>query len=264
MTNTLFIRFDDAVVCVETNVAPIYRFVRAAYANMLSAPSLNADANLAIAADGKKFEMRYQTTSSFELDSADQLIPLLKEKIIEIFMCLRPQLLWLHAGAAEKNGEAVMIAGPSGSGKSTLVTHLSGQGWRLLSDDVSPVRTDALQIIPFPQTPSRRIFPGKVVERSELGAVNRETVTLTEAQVADAPCRIAAVVFPQFDAESGSRMSPMSPGEGALELLKYVRNFGDHLGGAVEHAATLARNVRMFRLCYGSGEGAMADILNVL
>jgi hypothetical protein len=157
-----------------------------------------------------------------------------------------------------------MVVGASGSGKSTIVTHLCDGGWRFISDDVAPIQMPAMKVIPFIQAPSRRIFPGTVIDSSELGSVDREEVAWLDRQLAEAPCPIGAVVFPEFDLSSAAGLSRMSPGDGALGLLKYVRNFGDHLQHAVEQAALLARQVPMFRLCYNSGETAAAEIIDLL
>ncbi|HUG85310.1 MAG TPA: hypothetical protein VMM13_12135 [Euzebya sp.] len=54
----------------------------------------------------------------------------------------------LHAGAVERDGRAVVIAGQSGSGKSTLVTKLLGEGWRYLTDEGAQLTSD-LTVLPY-------------------------------------------------------------------------------------------------------------------
>jgi hypothetical protein len=58
-------------------------------------------------------------------------------------LCYQRGWLVLHAAAAVRDDEAVLIAGDSATGKSTVVATLLARGWRLLSDDLTPVHLDA-------------------------------------------------------------------------------------------------------------------------
>lgn len=61
-------------------------------------------------------------------------------------------LLAMHASAVQRDGRAFLFVGNSGWGKSTLASYLAQQGYTLLSDDVSAIRTDAAPpcILPGP------------------------------------------------------------------------------------------------------------------
>ncbi len=60
--------------------------------------------------------------------------------------------LLLHAGALERRGQGVLIAGGSGAGKSTLVLELVRRGFKLLSDDVAAIRMSDGVVEPFPRS----------------------------------------------------------------------------------------------------------------
>ncbi|MCB0978846.1 MAG: hypothetical protein KDB02_15435 [Acidimicrobiales bacterium] len=61
-----------------------------------------------------------------------------------------PHELLLHASAAERDGQAVLMPAPSGSGKSTLVSGLVAAGFGYLTDDVAVMSDDNLQPYPKP------------------------------------------------------------------------------------------------------------------
>ncbi len=54
-------------------------------------------------------------------------------------LCHQRDLLPMHAATLEVDGLAVLLAGPSGVGKSTLATAFWRRGFRLLSDDLTPL-----------------------------------------------------------------------------------------------------------------------------
>ncbi len=64
---------------------------------------------------------------------------------------IRSHLL-LHAGALERRGRGVLLAGGSGAGKSTLAVELVRRGFRLLSDDVAAIRLRDGVVEPFPRS----------------------------------------------------------------------------------------------------------------
>ena len=52
-------------------------------------------------------------------------------------------ILPLHASCLYADGDALMILGASGAGKSTTSSVLLNRGWRLMSDDITPVTTQS-------------------------------------------------------------------------------------------------------------------------
>lgn len=64
------------------------------------------------------------------------------------YLCHQRGVLPLHAATVEVDGEAISFAGYSGAGKSTLADAFARRGYRILSDDVSPVDTARGVILP--------------------------------------------------------------------------------------------------------------------
>jgi hypothetical protein len=59
--------------------------------------------------------------------------------------------LAFHAGAVERRGRAVLLAGFSGGGKSTLTAAFTQRGWGYLSDEVALVDPASLSVHPYPK-----------------------------------------------------------------------------------------------------------------
>jgi hypothetical protein len=60
-----------------------------------------------------------------------------------------PAALHLHAAAASRDGDAIVVVGESGSGKTTLVANLSASGWSYITDEMVRLTADASMITGF-------------------------------------------------------------------------------------------------------------------
>ncbi|MDQ3244427.1 MAG: hypothetical protein M3Q09_11910, partial [Gemmatimonadota bacterium] len=162
-----------------------------------------------------------------------------------------------------RDGGALLLSGTSGQGKSTLTTYLCQHGWRYMSDDVAPLRMDVNVVLPFPQSPVRRLHPGREVSRDELGTLERETVAVTSVQICHEPTEIRGIVFIAYAKGRKAELVRLEQGSGAMELLRNATNFFDHKASAVAKAAELGRRIPMYSLDYGI-PGPAAELLNGL
>jgi hypothetical protein len=176
----------------------------------------------------------------------------LRQQVQQRFLQARSDLIWLHAGAVERDGKCVVIAGPMACGKSSLVTLLCERGWRMLSDDVAPLRTDTLEIVPYPELPVRRIYPGRHLSREQLGSLDREIVHLSDAAICRESTKIGGVVFPSFREREPAQLVRLPSGEVTVNLLWSCMNFVQHKAVAVATAIRIATTVAGNRLLYGS------------
>lgn len=64
----------------------------------------------------------------------------------------------LHTGAVQFADAVTVFLGESGQGKSTLAGYLSASpGWRLVADDILPIKMDAEQVWAFPHFPQLKL-----------------------------------------------------------------------------------------------------------
>ncbi|MDQ3080839.1 MAG: hypothetical protein M3R07_01335, partial [Gemmatimonadota bacterium] len=240
--------FDGSQLTVRTDAAEVRAYLLEAFAHMLVPEVTRNIGELHILRSGAGYAMAGDQTLDFSGVSASDLLPLLKDEVRLRFMRSRPDLLWLHAGAVERGGSALLISGPSGHGKSTITTLLCERGWRLLSDDIAPVRMDADEVIPFPQSPLRRVHPGREIRPDAVNTLTKQSVAIGESMVRRSAAPIKALVFVAYGSAEGLVTIPR--GSAAMEILKNSTNFIDHKGAAVGRAAEIARRVPAYRLSY--------------
>jgi hypothetical protein len=255
----VFIEFDGRQLAITSDDPEAIDYFRRSYTQMLVPGATNSMGTLSVmrTTDG------YYVEGAQEMDhkgSLESLFDWLRRDVFLSFVRSRPDLLWLHAGAVEKNEGAIIISGTSGRGKSTLVTRLIERGWKLLSDESAPIRLDVNEVIPFPQTPRRRIFPGRALSQEELGTFKFEEISIPSGVIRRTPVAIRAMVFPQFEMEATPQLERLTPGEAALEMIRNSTNFVDHKAAAVERVAGIATEIPCYRLVYGNG----VDAANVL
>ncbi|HYN80875.1 MAG TPA: hypothetical protein VES88_05185 [Gemmatimonadaceae bacterium] len=251
----LCIEFDGRQLTVGTDVPEIREFLTHEYSAMLVPEEKSSMGRLDVLRSGNGYAVR----GSREVGHAPSLRYLfesMKAEILFHFISTRQDLMWVHAGGVERAGKAVLFAGPSGNGKSTLVTLLCERDWRFLSDDIAPIRMNADVVLPFPQTPRRRIHPRREVPPNAIGIIEREAVMIDPEHVQRGPAAIGAIVFPAYSAGAAAELSRVTPGDAAFKLIRDCTNFADHKGAAVSRAAGIARTVPVYALTYSSGPGA--------
>lgn len=259
----LFIEFDQRQLTFRTNVVEAREYVAATFRHMLVAGVSESAGQLAFLETENGYAVISAEVTEFAGVRLEELMPLVKDEVRLQFMRSRPDLLWMHAAAVERAGGALLLSGISGQGKSTLSTYLCEHGWRFLSDDVSPVRMDADQVIPFPQVPVRRLHPGREVSREELGTLDRQAVEVATEALCTGEPEIRGIVFIAYAAGAKASLRKLERGSAALEILRNSTNFFDHKGEAVGRAAGLANRMPMYALAYSLPWSA-ADLLNAL
>ncbi|WP_150275918.1 aldolase [Paenibacillus tepidiphilus] len=73
-------------------------------------------------------------------------------------LLMQRQILPLHGSALVLGGEAYALVGRSGAGKSTLASYLMDQGYRMLSDDVIPVKVEDGYPLAIPGYPQQKLW----------------------------------------------------------------------------------------------------------
>jgi hypothetical protein len=132
--------------------------------------------------------------------------------------------VFVHAGAVEVDGGALVLPGASFAGKSTLVHALVRHGARYMSDEYA-VLDEAGCVVPYPRPISVRVAGGltEEVDASAVGAV---------ADMRPVPLRLVAVT--EFAPGASWDPDELSPGQGALRLFEdaptAIARPGDALG----------------------------------
>jgi len=259
----LFIDFDGQQIEVLTDIPAAYDLFKRSYGPMLVSRLTSSAGRIEFVEAGRRYRIHGLQKTDFSRRPLHQFLDYLKNDVLLQFIKARPDLLWVHAAAVERDGSALLIVGRSGQGKSTLATRLCEAGWRLLSDESAPIRMEADEVLPFPHSAVRRKYPGWEVSEEERGNLEKEEVALPDTALHLKPAPIRAIIFPKFRHGVAPELDLLSPGTAALELLRNCYNFADHKDAAVARTARLAASIPMYRLSYGMGEAA-ASLLDAL
>jgi hypothetical protein len=146
--------------------------------------------------------------------TAAELLFDLEKSITLALQTKRPDLLFLHAAALERDRRAYLLSGESGHGKSTTAWGLLHHGFRYLSDELSAIDLRSRSVLAYShalclkQRPPAG-YPLPEAEVLDLGATIHVPVAALPAAVATAPCSLGAVLFVRHDA--GLRRPALRP-----------------------------------------------------
>jgi hypothetical protein len=125
--------------------------------------------------------------------------------LLAIVLVLRGHLV-LHAGAVERSGAALAVAGRSGMGKSTVTTLLAKAGGTLVTDDLLRVDLDATEVRCRSGSSTTRLRPNAqelaVGGLAEATADGRTALALPPSTGDEMPLRAVIVPIPDREAHS--------------------------------------------------------------
>jgi len=145
---------------------------------------------------------------------------------------------FLHAGAVEIDGRAIVFPGRSCAGKSTLAAEFIKRGARYLTDDLVPVDR-RLRAHPFPRPLGIRPSPGYVATRTPLKVLR--------GRPAVQACPIAMVWCGSYDSFAArATFKPRTAAEAFADLLQNAPGARVRPEVIVPILAHIARTVPVF------------------
>ena len=183
-----------------------------------------------------------------------------------------PELLCLHAAAAEFAGRLVVFPNARRAGKSTLAAALAELGHRLYTDDFLPIRVDthaqaflgiANGVAPRIRLPLPAGFSDAFHAwvAQDPGPANAQYKYLLSAPIAPGGETLplgAMVVLDRRDAPVDPTLAPLAREDALASLI--TQNFARtlHAGTILKSIDALTRDLPVFRLTYHCGEQAAA------
>ena len=174
------------------------------------------------------------------------------------------QYLIIHAAVIEKNGKLAILPGNPGAGKSTLCAGLVLNGWRLLSDELTLIKPDTLEVIPIPRPVSLKnesinviktsftnAFIGPIAHDTTKGNVAHlrppESSINLQTQKAN---KIQWIIFPHY--QSGSRLlfKKINKSYAFLELAKQAMNYSVLGETGFKVLKTIISNAQVYDFTY--------------
>lgn len=184
----------------------------------------------------------------------DLLVPTALEELTEMAIDDRPGRLLLHAGAVEREGRVVVVAGDSGRGKSTLTAALVHRGFRYLTDEVAAVEPGSLGVEPFAKAidldaQSRQLLGLAPDPRRRPSPTSKSPVAVSDLGEVSPGGRLALVVLLMDDDPLDAASTPQSPAiRSMLDLIgcTFGQTFDDE--SALEWLARVVATVPFVRL----------------
>ncbi len=190
----------------------------------------------------------------------DHALPLFEWGLNWVFSHRMHEYLLLHAAVVERDGRAIVFPAWPGSGKSTLAASLSCRGWRLLSDEFGIITFSGGQVLPFVRPVALKnqsidvmrafdagAFIGPTFPRTRKGDVAHFRAADEHVARGAEGARVAAIVFPDFQANSKVSKFPVPKAAAFLKLAGNSFNYevvGEHgfraLSSIVSHCDSYA------------------------
>jgi len=253
------VTFQGKEVAVCSDAPEVVAGVENMFSAMLATAATRAVGQIKVCRNGGPYHITGNAVGLGDGSLAD-VLRCVRFSAIQMLIQARPDLLWLHAGAAGSGHRAMLLTGARGRGKSTLVTGLCARGWTYLSDDVVPLDPRTSRVVPFPITPAKRVFPGQEMPADWLRKPTKVEVTLTAEAIGRQPVPLHALVFPRYALDVPAELSPCPPAEAVVALLQQCWNFADHRDAAVRYLCELVERLPVFWLSFSDGDQA-ADLL---
>ncbi len=196
-----------------------------------------------------------------------QLRPLLIHQIRESCSEQVRDYLLLHSGALIKNGRALLLPGQSRSGKSTLTLGLMNHGYRYLTDEVSVIHHETLEVVPYQRhifawTWSRPLRKEVVKDFTVYRFRERDVTYNSRWQYfvpqggailpRDARWKVDQIIFPGYSPKGKTELKPLTPAQATMRLMQNGWNHKLFADGGLKICAGLARKARCYSLEMGN------------
>lgn len=169
---------------------------------------------------------------------------------IHFLLGKRSPMTFLHAGAIEIDGWAVVFPGHSGSGKSALVSSLVDQGCGYLSDEYAVISPEG-SVLPLSK-PIR-------LRREEGGEVFRDPPGVSAPD--GLPC--AAMVLTRYERDAIWDPEPLTRGSAILGILPAALQSRDAPEQVTRALTALVDGASTYRAARGDGEPTIEALRNL-
>jgi hypothetical protein len=164
----------------------------------------------------------------------------------------RADLLFLHSAAIDWQGRACLIAAESGRGKSTTTWALLHHEFGYLSDELSPIDLNSMQVFPYPHALClKRLPPGYPLpkEALHLGRTIHVQTRFLPTAVIPGPRPLGAVFFVHYRPDiSAPELRAISPAAATARLYVTALNPLAHPNRGLDAAVRIAEHVPCYML----------------
>jgi hypothetical protein len=200
---------------------------------------------------------------------ADQVLPTVRARLVELALRQSRDLFALHAAAVGREGRCLLLPGESGCGKSTLAAALVAEGFCLLGDDTVVLARDLAAIRPMPLPICLKAgswpllasrYPSLASQPIHVRGDGKQVrYAMPPAAETGARHAVAWVVFPRRIEGSEAGLMVLAKPAGLVRLMDGLCPLGEGLDAAtVERFVRWIDEIAFFELRYSGLDGAVA------
>ncbi|MDB9493028.1 hypothetical protein PN441_16280 [Spirulina major CS-329] len=249
-------------VCLKTKLPEIAALITGGFAALLGKDEQQSIAELQINQQHENYYVIDQNSDRVLdiSDNCDHCFIQIKYHVMTALIQAHSQWLWFHAGAVANPEGAIVFPADAGGGKSTFTTYFTQQGWQYCSDDVVPLNFYTQQIYPVPQTPRPRAATSTILSPDQLTHAKKQAVKLTAQQISHQAHPITVMIFPRYQPDAETILSPCSVGQSMMNLLRNCINFPIHKTQVIPFLVTLIQEIHRFELVYSDRTAACSQL----
>jgi hypothetical protein len=260
----VYVRFESHYVAVSISAPQVTLLFKAVVAHLLAAAPCGLSAG---SLEASPHEGKIRITGPAVLPVEQFADPALAARalfhgVVKLLMAARPDLLWIHAGAACHDGRALLFSAGSGQGKSTLVAELLARGWTYLSDEIAPVDPMTGRVFPFPVAPHRRVSHGRDLLPADVQQLSKIRVDVTAEMIASGAVPLEQIYFLCYQPRAaGVELTGCSPGQSVVDMLRHSLSVSESRDAEIRALCELVKHVSSAHMRYAHAEAAAAYIV---
>ncbi len=203
------------------------------------------------------FLLRREGRDPLAARNPGDLVYLLEKSLILDLQRVRADLLFLHAAAVELNDGVALLVAESGGGKSTTTWGLLHHGFGYLSDELSPIDLQTMQVLPYPHAlclkappPPQYPLPDGALD---LGRTIHVPVRAMPRATTPVPRPLAGIFFVRYvQGLATPELARVSPGEASARLFIHTLNARAHPNLGLDATVRMAKHAPGFVMSTGT------------
>lgn len=152
--------------------------------------------------------------------------------------------LFVHSSSVERDGAVSVFVGATTSGKTTIAAALGARGWKIVSDDLTPIEPESAATVPFRTAPNIRAFTKDIL----LGDVS--SVLFDPANMDTKQLRVSHIYFLNQESPDTVRRGyicrDMRKSLGVWSRMRTICELGDFVDPPCGSTSLVVRNPEYF------------------
>ena len=247
-------------VLIQCKSALCYSLLDSIYGSMSVDNISLSDCKLVYTVDSKTeqgpFSIEFADGHHLSLEDAGDFLFQFEQQLVVDLQRAKPELLFLHSAVLELEQKGIALIAASGSGKSTTTWGLLHEGFSYLTDEMSGIQPDTLEIFPFShaislknQPPAPYHLPASILETSRAWNI---PVKQLPSPLYQQKLSLDIILYVKYSANiTQPEIHPISSAESCSALYTNSLNPLSHPDDGLDAAMHIACNTQAYSLKTG-------------